>query len=48
MKELLASLLLLIAVVVLFMATVEGPEGTRAGLRGFGGAMSDSIRGTEP
>ncbi|WP_176444977.1 hypothetical protein [Paenibacillus herberti] len=48
MKEILASLLLLIAVVVLYLSVAEGPEGTKAGLQGYGSALSNNIRGTDP
>ncbi|MGN7455546.1 hypothetical protein ACTHPH_12125 [Paenibacillus pasadenensis] len=48
MKEILASVLLLAAVLLLYVAVAQGPQGTKAGLESFGSAMSQSIRSTDP
>ncbi|MFD0962002.1 hypothetical protein [Paenibacillus chungangensis] len=48
MRSLLISLLLIITVVIVFTAVVEGDEGMKRQLHKSGDAMGEYIRGTNP
>ncbi|CAM4477815.1 MULTISPECIES: hypothetical protein [Paenibacillus] len=48
MRGLLMTLMLLVTVILIYTAVVEGESGTKAQVESSGRAMSESIRGISP